>query len=116
MDTTPHEMASAHLPVFITAPGHTDVLFVVVVFFAIAIVLLVGVAYFALHALPEKIAHNANHSQLQLIGILALIALFTHNNLFWIAALLIAAIRFPDFLTPLKTIAAQLEQQNRKDR
>lgn len=100
-----HELAPHHLPPFITAPGETDVLFVVIVVAMIAIVLIVGNFYFKLHALPEKMAHSANSAQLQLVGVLALLALFTHNNIFWIAALLIAALRVPDFSTPLNTIA-----------
>jgi hypothetical protein len=46
------------------------------------------------------------------VEILALLALFTHNNLFWVAAILIAAFRVPDFLTPLNSIAESLKAAN----
>jgi len=65
--------------------------------------------YFKLHAVPEHIAHGKNHTQVQLIAILTILALFTHNNIFWIAALVLAVVEFPDFVSPLKSIAKSLE-------
>lgn len=53
-------------------------------------------------------AHHANHTQIQLIGVLTLLALFTHNNVFWVAALVLAVIRFPDFISPIQAIANAL--------
>lgn len=106
----PHSLAIEHLPMFVTGPGQTDILFNAVVVILIVVVMLVGVFYFALHALPEKYAHKANSRQLQIVAILSLIALFTHNNYFWIAALLLAAIQFPDFLSPLTSIARSLKK------
>jgi hypothetical protein len=47
---------------------------------------------------------------LQLVAVLALIALFTHNHLFWIAALLLALIEFPDFSTPIRSMASSLRK------
>ena len=41
---------------------------------------------------------------------LALLALFTHNHLFWIAALLLALVQFPDFSSPLGSMARSLEK------
>ena len=38
-------------------------------------------------------------------AILALLALFTHNGLFWVAAILVAGFQFPDFAAPLRGIA-----------
>jgi hypothetical protein len=46
--------------------------------------------------------------QFELVAILGLLALFTHNNVFWVAALLLAFIQLPDFTTPLETIASSL--------
>lgn len=109
-----HESAPHYLPAFIAGPGETDVLFVVVTTTLIAIVLMVGNFYFKLHALPEKMAHRANSAQLQLIGVLALLAMFTHNNVFWVAALLIAAFRVPDFSTPLNAIARSIDDLSTK--
>lgn len=100
-----NEAAPHYLPLFITPPGETDVLFVIVVCGLVLIVLIIGNLYFRLHALPEKMAHQSQSTQLQLVGIMALLALFTHNNLFWIGALLIAALKLPDYASPLNAIA-----------
>lgn len=99
-----------HLPFFITGPGESDVLLTGMVIFTLLVVLLIGVFYLYLHSLPERMAHRANSTQLQLVGILALLALFTHNNIFWVAALLIVAIRLPDFMTPINSIAQSLQR------
>lgn len=93
---------------FVAAPGETDTFFGIVVVLLLIAVMLVGVLYFALHSLPEKLAHNSR--QLQFVAILSLIALLTHNNFFWIAALLLAAIKIPDFVTPINSIARSLEK------
>jgi hypothetical protein len=55
-------------------------------------------------------AHKHNNIQLQIITVLAILALFTHNNIFWVAALLLAVVRLPDFTTPINSIAKSLEQ------
>jgi len=80
----------------------------------ILMVLGIGSLYFKLHAIPEHMAHADNHAQMQVIGILALLALFTHNNIFWVIALLVAAFRMPDFLSPLQSIAASLASLNKR--
>ncbi|MCA1495067.1 hypothetical protein I6F11_30160 [Ensifer sp. NBAIM29] len=105
-----HPAAIAHVPAFITAPGETDVLMNVMIVFVLLLVLLVGVLYLRLHALPEHMAHGASKVQLQLVAVLSLIALFTHNHLFWIAALLLALIEFPDFSTPVSSMADSLRR------
>jgi hypothetical protein len=105
--------APMHLPSYITPPGETDVLFVAVTIFLVLAVFALGVFYFKLHALPEKMAHGSHRGQYQIVAILALVALFTHNNAFWIAALLLAAITPPDFLSPLKSIAVSLRKMSR---
>ncbi|MCZ4092931.1 hypothetical protein [Sinorhizobium psoraleae] len=110
-----HPAAVDHLPVFITAPGETDVLFNVMTVFVLLVVFLVGILYLRLHALPEHMAHGASKGQLQIIGVLCLIALFTHNHLFWIAALLLAMVEFPDFASPVKSIARSLARIARRD-
>lgn len=109
MENSLREAAIAHAPFFVTAPGETDVLFVGVVWFVIIAVFLVGAFYLSLHALPERLAHHANHTQIQLIGILTLLALFTHNNVFWVAALVLAVIKFPDFISPIQAMANALK-------
>ncbi|MFD0980842.1 hypothetical protein [Tropicimonas aquimaris] len=107
--------ATVHYPSFITEPGSPDVLFNVVVIFVLVLVFLIGAFYFRLHALPEQMAHSKSPAQYQLVAILALIGLFTHNNLFWIVALLLAAISVPDFLTPLRSIATSLQKMSGSD-
>lgn len=108
MSEAMHPAAPHHLPNFITAPGETDVLFTGSVVFLVLIVVLLGSLYFRLHALPERIAHGTSQLQYQLVAVLALIALFTHNNLFWVAALLLALIPIPDFFTPLSNMSESL--------
>lgn len=105
-----HPAAIEHLPIFITAPGQTDVLFVVVVVFLLVMVLVIGNLYFKLHAVPEHMAHRANRIQLEIVAVLALLSLFTHNHLYWVAALLLAMIEFPDFSSPLASIARSLKK------
>ncbi|RYH09812.1 hypothetical protein [Tropicimonas sp. IMCC6043] len=86
-----------HLPPYVAVPGQTDVLFVVVVISVVLMILALGIFYFKLHALPEQMAHEGGHTHMQLVAILAVVALFTHNNIFWIAALLLAAIELPQY-------------------
>ncbi len=100
-----HPMATGHIPRYIVAADGSDYLFSAMVVFFVVIVVLIGVGYLTLHSVPEKMAHENNHPQFQLVGILALLALFTHNGLFWIAAILVAGFQFPDFATPMKNIA-----------
>ncbi len=109
-------MAPEHLPHYIAAADGSDYLFVLMTFFTLAVILLIGVLYLTLHAMPEHMAHESNHSQMQVVGILALLALFTHNNLFWVAAVLIAAFRMPDFMTPLTDIASSLSAIARQNK
>lgn len=97
-----------HLPFYITAPGGTDYLFVAVTIAFIATIMLVGVLYLRLHHLPDHIASRGQKVQLELVGVLGLIAMFTHNNVFWIAALLLALITVPDISTPLASVARSL--------
>ena len=108
MSAAIHPAASNNLPGFITAPGETDVLMGVSLIMLLAIVLGIGVFYFKLHALPEQIAHKTDKVQFQIVAVLSLIALFTHDNIYWIAALLLALVRLPDFSTPLAGIAGSL--------
>jgi hypothetical protein len=70
----------------------------------------VGLLYLRLHALPEHLAHGTSKVQLQLVGVLTLLALFTHNHIFWIAALLLALVQFPNFSAPLASMAQSLEK------
>ena len=102
--------ATDHLPFFITAPGQTDGLFNAMIVFLIVVVFSIGIFYLRLHALPEHMAHGTRKVQMQIVGVLALLALFTHNHIFWIAALMIAIVQFPDFSSPLASMAQSLEK------
>ncbi len=110
METTPHPAATEHLPAFITPPGQTDVLMVVMVAVLAVSVLGFGVLFFRLHSLPEQIAHKSQKMQAELVAVLCLISLFTHMHIFWIAGLVLAMLELPDFGTPLNRIAGSAEK------
>jgi hypothetical protein len=105
-----HPEASHNLPSFITPPGETDVLMVVMGIVLVLAVLLFGVLFFRLHTLPERIAHRTHKLQFEIVAVLGLIALFTHMHIFWIAGLLLALIEFPDFSGFLGRIAGSVEK------
>src|SRR5829696_8665563 len=105
-----HPAASHHLPLFITTPGDTDVLMVVMGFILAASVLGFGILFLRLHTLPERIAHRGHKLQFEIVAVLGLIALFTHMHIFWIAGLLLALIDLPDFGRPLGRIAGSVEK------
>lgn len=110
MADLPHPAAIHHLPPFVTAPGETDVLFVAIAIFVLLAVIGVGVFYLKLHSLPEQLAHRGQKMQFQIVAVLGLLALFTHNHAFWVAGLLLALVPLPDFGTPLSSIASSLDR------
>ena len=103
-----HPEATHHLPFFITPPGETDILMNVMIVFLALIVFLIGILYLRLHALPEHMAHRTEKIQYEVVAVLALISLFTHNHLYWIPGLLLALVQIPDFSTPLSRMADSL--------
>ena len=105
-----HPAAPDHLPGFITAPGDTDTLMVVVGIILIGAVLMVGIFYLHLHTMPERMAHKSQKLQFEIVAVLGLLALFTHNHLFWVIGLFLAMIDLPDFSTPLRRIAGSVEK------
>src|SRR5689334_4077608 len=105
-----HPAATPHLPSFITAPGESDVLMVVMIVILVLSVLGFGLLFLRLHTLPERIAHRGHKLQFEIVAVLGLIALFTHMHIFWVAGLLLALIDFPDFGTPLNRIAGSAEK------
>lgn len=111
-----HIAATDHLPFFITKPDQTDVLFVVMGIVVLLAVVGIGILYFKLHALPEHMAHRGQKLQFEIVAVLALLALFTHNHAFWIAALLLALVPMPDFTTPLNSMARSLGMMAGRDR
>lgn len=116
MSDTIHPMAPHALPPYFAGADGSDGLFTLMIFFVLTLILLLGIAYFTLHALPERMAHKSNAAQLQLISILGMLALFTHNNLFWVAALVLAAFRPPDLVGPLNSIAQSLQNLVNRER
>lgn len=105
-----HPVATHHLPSFITAPGETDVLMVVMAVVLVICVLAFGVLFLRLHTLPERMAHRSHKLQFEIVAVLGLIALFTHMHIFWIAGLLLALVDFPDFGGVLGRIAGAVEK------
>ena len=110
MSESIHPAAPHHLPAFITAPGDTDILMVVVGVVLLGSILMVGNLYLQLHSLPERMAHKSQKLQFEIVAVLGLIALFTHNHLFWVIGLLLAMVDIPDFGTPLRRIAGSVEK------
>jgi hypothetical protein len=102
--------APHHLPGFITAPGDTDILMIVVGIILIGAVVGVGNLYLHLHTLPERMAHKTQKLQFEIVAVLGLLALFTHNHLFWVIGLVLALVDLPDFGTPLRRIAGSVEK------
>ncbi|MBL6812757.1 MAG: hypothetical protein ISQ66_04420 [Luminiphilus sp.] len=105
-----HPLAPHSLPPFVGAADGSDPLFSAIIFIVILAVLGIGVFYLKLHAIPEQLAHKHGNTQSQLIMVLALLALFTHNNIFWVAALILALLKLPDFLTPINSISESLKK------
>jgi hypothetical protein len=105
-----HPAASQHLPSFITAPGETDVLMVVMAIILALAILMFGILFFRLHTMPERIAHKSQKVQFEIVAVLGLLALFTHMHIFWVAGLLLALIDFPDFGASLSRIAGSVEK------
>ena len=82
MNESLHPNAPHHLPGFITAPGDTDILMVVVGIVLIGAVLIVGNLYLRLHTMSERMAHKSQKLQFEIVAVLGMLALFTHIHLF----------------------------------
>lgn len=105
-----HPSTSQHLPWFFTAPGEADTLMTITTIVVIATILGLGVLFFRLHSLPERLGHKK--LQFEIVAVLGLLSLLTHVHAFWVAGLLLALIDLPDFTTPLKRIAKSLETRS----
>ncbi len=93
--------ALARLPFWVTPPGETDGFLVFVGLLLVVVILGFGALYFTVQAIPDRMAAGTHKVQMQLVGVLGLISLFTLNNAYWIAAILIAAVPLHDIF-PLK--------------
>lgn len=103
-----HSVAPHHLPAFISGPHEGDPLYVMTSVMLLAAVIGIGVLFFTLHSLPDRMGHKK--LQFEIVAVLCLLSLFTHNHAFWVAALLLALVDLPDFTTPLKRMAGALEK------
>ncbi|NOD36328.1 MULTISPECIES: hypothetical protein [unclassified Ruegeria] len=103
--------AMARLPFWVTTPGETDGFLIVVGILLVVVLLGFGALYFTVQAIPDRMAAGAHKVQMQLVGVLGLISLFTLNNAFWIAAILIAAVPLHEIL-PLKSDVDLSESQD----
>jgi hypothetical protein len=108
-----HPSASDDLQWFIAWPGDTDVLFALTTIVVIATLLGLGIVFFRLHSLPERLGHKK--LQFEIVAVLGLLSLFTHMHAFWVAGLLLALVDLPDFQTPLGRIANSLEKLSGTD-
>jgi hypothetical protein len=110
MSVNVNPAATHHMPIFITPPGDTDILMVVTAVFLLLVVVAFGLLFLRLHSLPERMAHRGHKLQFEIVAVLCLIALFTHVHAFWIAALLLALIDFPDIGDWMRRIAGSVER------
>ena len=91
-------------------PGGSDPVMVGTGIFLVALVLAVGILYMHIHMLPDHIAHRGRKWQFEIVAVLGLLSMFTGIHAFWVAALLLALIDFPDFVGPLRRIAGSAER------
>jgi len=110
MAETIHPLAPHHLPSFIPAMDGSDALKTNIAILLVVAIFLIGVFYLHLHSLPERRLHGKEKAQFEIVAVLALLALFTHNNLFWIAALILGMIHIPDIWTPVASMAESLRR------
>jgi len=92
-----HPAAVDHVPGFVASADSPDVLLGVMAAVLVGAVLATGVLFFWLHSLPERLVHKSTKVHLDVVAALALLSLFTHVHIFWVAALLIALVKVPDF-------------------
>lgn len=103
-----HPLASHNMPWFTPGADGSDPLFTFAALTVVAVVALLGVFFFTLHSLPERLGHKK--LQFEIVAVLGLLSLFTHVHAFWVAGLLLALIDLPDFVTPLKRMASAQEK------
>ena len=103
MESTVPAEALERFPFWVTPPGETDGFLILVGCFLVLTLLGFGALYFTIQAIPDRMAAGAHKVQMQLVGVLGLLSLFTLNNAFWIAAILIAAVPLHEIF-PLKPL------------
>lgn len=80
---------------------------IVAVLLAVIVISLGTIALFV-RVWRDRLAAGANKSQFQTVAILGLLSLVTFNKYLWLAALVLAAVRVPDFVPPRREIAGTL--------
>ena len=83
-------------------------LYVIATIMVIVSVLLIGVLFFWLHSLPERMGHKK--LQFEVVAVLGLLSLFTHEHIYWVIGLLLALIDLPAIMSPLRRIATSTEK------
>jgi hypothetical protein len=76
-----HSAATHHMPGFITAPGETDVLMVVMALILLLSVLGFGILFLRLHSLPERMAHRTHKIQFEIVAVMPDRAVHPHASL-----------------------------------
>jgi hypothetical protein len=97
--------SNTNLPWFIAEPGQTDTLMVFAGLFLVFFTVIIGVLMFRLLYLPVTMVSKVKKAQYEVVATLCLLSIFTLGNFLWVAALLVAMIDIPDFLSPVKRIA-----------
>jgi hypothetical protein len=105
----PHPAATPHVPSFAPLADGSDYLLSFMTVSLVISVLAVGLLFLRIHTLPERMAHRSKKIQFELVAVLGLLALFTHEHAFWVAGLLLAFINVPDFATPMLRAVRALE-------
>jgi hypothetical protein len=105
----PHPAATPHLPSFAPLADGGDYLMTFMTVSLTVSVLAVGLLFLRIHTLPERMAHRSKKIQFELVAVLGLLALFTHQHAFWVAGLLLAFIDLPDVATPVRRAVTALE-------
>lgn len=108
MTSAANPAATDHIPWFLSSPDGSDGLLTVVAVILAVSIFGIGVVFFKLHSLPERMGHKK--LQFEVVAVLCLLSLFTHIHLFWVIGLILALIDLPDFTTPLQRIAASVEK------
>lgn len=98
------------LPFFVPGPDGSDQMMITTAIVMALGVLALGVLFFTIHSLPERMAHRARKAQMEIVAVLCLLALLTQVHAFWIAALLLAFIDIPTMARPVERIAGSLER------
>jgi hypothetical protein len=98
------------LPFFVPGPDGSDQMMITVGVVLLVIVVALGVIFFWVHSLPERLAHRTKKVQMEFVAVLCLLALFTHVHAFWVGALLLALIDIPTLARPVERIAGSLER------